>query len=115
MRTGVFTGLFGALLAIAMGGANAASPPAAQVGFAPEELRADFAQMYRGLKAAHFDLYAFTPKRDLDRRCAQMLGKIDRPMSRFEAKVLFELFAAEVRMGHMRGGGFSGGGADGSY
>jgi hypothetical protein len=102
MRTGVFGGLFGALLGIAMSGANAASPPVAEAGFAPEELRADFAQMYRGLEAAHFDLYAFTPKRELDRRYAQMLGKIDRPMSRFEAKVLFELFAGEVRMGHTR-------------
>jgi hypothetical protein len=102
MRAGVFSGLFGALLGIAMGGADAASPPDAEAVFAPEELRADFAQMYRGLKAAHFDLYAFTPKRELDRRYAQMLGKIDRPMSRFEAKVLFELFAAEVRMGHTR-------------
>jgi hypothetical protein len=70
--------------------------------FAPEDPRADFAQMYGGLKAAHFDLYAFTPQCDLDRRYAQVLGQIDRPMTRFEVKVLFELFAAEVRMGHTR-------------
>jgi hypothetical protein len=76
--------------------------PANEARFAPEELRADFAQMYRGLEAAHFDLYAFTPKPELERRYGQVLRKIDRPMTKLEAKVLFELFAAEVRMGHTR-------------
>jgi hypothetical protein len=107
MRISVFGGLLGALLGMAMGAgaaaaASAASAPADEARFAPEDLRADFAQMYGGLKAAHFDLYAFTPQRDLDRRYAQVLGQIDRPMTRFEAKVLFELFAAAVRMGHTR-------------
>jgi hypothetical protein len=101
MRLGVFGGSFGALLSITVG-ASAASPSAEPTAFSPEELRADFAQMYRGLKAAHVDLYAFTPKRQLDGRYAQLLGHINRPMTSFEAKVLFELFAAEVRMGHTR-------------
>lgn len=81
---------------------SAAQPPAEGGMFTPDELRADFAQMYLGLKLAHFDLFAFTPQRRLDRRYAQLLSQLDRPMSRFEAKVLFELFAAEVRMGHTR-------------
>jgi hypothetical protein len=104
MRTGILRGLCGALLGIAVSasGASGASLPANEARFASEELRADFTQMYRGLKAAHFDLYAFTPKRELDRRYAQVLGTIDRPMTKLEAKVLFELFAAEVRMGHTR-------------
>jgi hypothetical protein len=101
MRTGVIGGLIGAVLFVATA-SSAAEPPADQSVIAPEELRADFAQMYQGLKLAHFDLYAFTPQRQLDRRYAQLLGQIDRPMSRFEAKVLFELFAADVRMGHTR-------------
>jgi Peptidase family S41 len=101
MRAGIFGALFGALLNITAG-ASAASPPAETTAFSPAELRDDFAQMYRGLKAAHVDLYAFTPKRLLDERYAQLLGRIDRPMTRFEAKVLFELLAAEVRMGHTR-------------
>ena len=103
MRTGILRGLFGALLGSAIATASSAAQPEAEHAvFAPEELRADLAQMYRGLKSAHFDLYAFTPQRELDRRYAQLLGQIDRPMSRFEAMVLFELFAAEVRMGHTR-------------
>jgi hypothetical protein len=101
MRTGILSGSFGALLSIAMS-TSAASTPMDSERFAPDALRADFAQMYAGLKAAHFDLYAFTPKRELDRRYAQVLGEIDRPMTKFEVKVLFELFAAEVRMGHTR-------------
>jgi hypothetical protein len=101
MRTDIFSALSGAVLCLAMA-SSAAQPPAEQSVFTPEELRADFAQMYQGLKLAHFDLYAFTPQRELDRRYAQLLGKIARPMSRFEAKILFELFAANVRMGHTR-------------
>jgi Peptidase family S41 len=101
MRFGFFSGLCGVLLSITMG-AGAASAPPDQTVFSPAELRADFAQMYCGLQAAHFNLYAFTPKGELDKRYAQLLAQINRPMTRFEAKVLFELFAAEVRMGHTR-------------
>ncbi|HEX3951009.1 MAG TPA: S41 family peptidase [Steroidobacteraceae bacterium] len=105
MRTGLLRGLCGVLLGICMGGASGESVARSALNearFTPEELRADFVQMYRGLKAAHFDLYAFTSKRELDRRYAQVLSKIDRPMTKLEAKVLFELFAAEARMGHTR-------------
>jgi hypothetical protein len=101
MRFDVFSGLFAVLLGFSVG-ASAASPLSDQSVFSPAELRADFAQMYRSLEAAHFNLYAFTPKHDLDKRYAQLLGQINRPMTRFEAKILFELFAAEVRMGHTR-------------
>jgi hypothetical protein len=107
MRTGIFGGLIGAVLWMASASASASASSAAQAPadrsvFTPAELRADFAQMYRGLKSAHFDLYAFTPQRELDRRYGQLLGQIDRPMTRLEAKVLFELFAANVHMGHTR-------------
>ena len=100
MRIGIFSGFIGAVLCMAA--ASSTAEPAERAVFTPEELRADFAQMYRGLKSAHFDLHAFTPQRELDRSYALRLGQIDRPMNRFEAKVLFELFAAEVRMGHTR-------------
>ncbi|MDP9009410.1 MAG: S41 family peptidase [Pseudomonadota bacterium] len=101
MRLGIRGGFFGALLSITLQ-ASAAGPATEATVFSPVELRADFAQMYDGLKAAHFDLYAFAPKRELDRRYAQLLGRINRPMNRFQAKVLFELFAAAARMGHTR-------------
>jgi hypothetical protein len=101
MRFDVLGGLCGILLSVTVGASTASAPPDRTV-YSPEELRADFAQMYRGLKAAHFNLYAFTPKRELDKSYAQLLGQIYRPMTRFEAKILFELFAADVRMGHTR-------------
>jgi hypothetical protein len=93
--------MLGALLCNTVG-ASAADPPPGDSVFSPEELRADFAQMYRGLKAAHFNLYAFTPKRELDKRYGQLMGQINRPMTLLQAKILFELFAADVRMGHTR-------------
>ena len=101
MRRGVLGAMLGALLCNTVGASAAGAPPGESV-FSPEELRADFAQMYRELKAAHFNLYAFTPKRELDKRYAQLRGQIDRPMTLLQAKLLFELFAAEVRMGHTR-------------
>lgn len=70
--------------------------------FSAAELRSDFEQMYRELKAAHFDLYAFTPKPKLDRLYAQTLAGLDRPLTLRQAKDQFELFAAAVHMGHTR-------------
>jgi hypothetical protein len=101
MPTGLCRGLFGVLLGLVIG-VSSASPALQERKFAAADLRADFAQMYRGLQAAHFNLYAFTSKDALDRRYAEQLARINRPMTRLEAKVLFELFAANVRMGHTR-------------
>lgn len=75
---------------------------AAERSFAPAQLREDFERMYRGLQAAHIDLYAFTPKRQLDERYARALADLNTPLTRFQAKVKFQLFAAAVRMGHTR-------------
>lgn len=93
------SGILGLFLCGAAAGAMQATAepkiPAAQ-------LRADFAQMYEELRAAHFDLYAFTPKRRMDRLYSQMRSKLDRPLTHFEAKLRFELFAAAAHMGHTR-------------
>jgi Peptidase family S41 len=79
---------------------NAAAPAEALISAA--DLRADFEQMYRELQEAHFNLYAFTSKQEMDRRFEQMRGQIKQPSTRFEAKLRFELFAAGARMGHTR-------------
>ncbi|HEY0801462.1 MAG TPA: S41 family peptidase [Steroidobacteraceae bacterium] len=104
MRLGFLGGFFGVLLNSVFGAAvhSAPSEKPAEAVFQPAELRADFAQMYRGLQEAHFNLYAFTPKHELDRRYTQLLQGIDHPMTRLEAKLQFELFAAAVHMGHTR-------------
>ena len=101
MRIGRHCAVYGTLLSIAAA-AHASGSQGDEKLFSRQELRTDLAQMYRGLKAAHFNLYAFTPKRELDRRYAQVRDHIDRPMTMLQAKVLFESFAAAVRMGHTR-------------
>jgi hypothetical protein len=96
------------LAALLAGVSLAAQPQAAggalsdEPSFSAAQLRADLKQMYRELKAAHFDLYAFTPKPDLDRRYQEAHAALNRPMTRFQAQTQFELFAAAVRMGHTR-------------
>jgi hypothetical protein len=70
--------------------------------YTPAELRADFAQMYRQLQEAHFNLYAFIGKRELDRQYQAALAQLNEPMTELAAKTRFELFAARVRMGHTR-------------
>lgn len=87
------------LVANLIGAAGSADTPRT---YPPAELRADFEQMYRGFQSAHFDLYAFTPKRELDRRYARMLAGLNRPLTLLQAKTQFELFAATVHMGHTR-------------
>lgn len=97
-----------ALMSMASGVCLAGSHPAPKPSAAPErlysamELRSDFEQMYRELKAAHFDLYAFTPKPELDRLYARTLAGLSRPLTLPQAKNQFELFAAAVHMGHTR-------------
>jgi hypothetical protein len=106
MRLGFLGGFFGVLLSSVFGAAAhaASNEKPAEAVFQAAELRADFAQMYRSLEEAHFDLYAFTPKHELDRRYTQLLRGINHPMTRLEAKLQFELFASAVRMGHTRVG-----------
>jgi len=66
------------------------------------QLQHDFQQMYRGLQEASFDLYAFTPKAELNRLYVEALASFDRPLTLLQAKTRFERFAATVRMGDTR-------------
>jgi hypothetical protein len=75
---------------------------AAERVFTPQELKADFAALYSGLQAAHYDLYAFTPKAALDKEYQRTLAGLDRPMTLFEAQTRFQLFTAQAHMGHTR-------------
>jgi len=70
--------------------------------YAPREIREDFAAMYRGLKSAHVDLYAFTPKSELDAFYAKGLAGFDTPLTEFQVKDRFEQFLAHIHMGHTR-------------
>ncbi len=77
----------------------AATPDAV---FGVQDLRADFADMYRRLQGAHFDLFAFESKAALDQAFETESAALDRPMTRAEAERRFQLFLARVHMGHTR-------------
>jgi hypothetical protein len=84
--------------------AGVAAAADAERRFTPEELRADFDELYQKLRAAHFDLYAYTGQRSLDSAFKDTRDALDRPMTAEQARVRFQRFAAQVRMGHTRVG-----------
>jgi Peptidase family S41 len=65
-------------------------------------VRADFDDLYRRLRAAHFNLYARVPRADYDRLHAAMRRAIRRPESRFEVARRFQRFVAFGRVAHAR-------------
>lgn len=81
-------------------GASAAG--ARESRFTPEQVRADFADLYAGLREAHYDLYAHRPKAEYDRLYATMLAGFDRPLTRAETEERFQLFAAYGQVAHAR-------------
>lgn len=81
---------------------TAATQAGAQEKFTPAQLRADFAAMYQGLQSGDYDVYAFTPKVELDREFAKALAGLNKPMTKFEAEIRFEEFASHIHQGHAR-------------
>jgi C-terminal processing protease CtpA/Prc len=106
MRVWILAIFFAAFVGVANGeettAAASKNTDAATRLYSPEELREDLDQMYRGLQAAHFDLYAFTTKAELERRYRQTRASLRQPLTLLQAKTQFQLFAAAVRMGHTR-------------
>src|ERR1044072_5772133 len=93
-------GLIG--LALAISPAVAAPVAEAERLFTAAELRADFTAMYEGLQSAAFNLYAFTPKAELDKAYRDILASLKKPMTLLKAQIRFEEFASLVHMGHAR-------------
>jgi hypothetical protein len=77
-------------------------PPTPDTVYDAETVRADFDQLYAGLRAAHFDLFAATPQAVFDRRHAEMRARFDHPMTRLEVRRDFQVFTALARHGHAR-------------
>lgn len=91
--------LLSALLALVLAacvGPSRLAPDA----LAPEAVRADLTALYEGLQRAHYDLYANTPRAAYERLYEETLASIDAPMSRLEAHVLLQRFAAAGRVAH---------------
>ena len=80
-------------------GQESADEPAT---FTPEQIRADFGFLYEGLQSANYDLYAFTPRSEFDARYREFRAGFVEPMTRFEAEMAFQRFAALARQSHTR-------------
>lgn len=70
--------------------------------FTPEQIRADFEFMYKGLQSANFDLYAFTSRNEFDIRYEKFREGFVQPMSRFDAEMAFQQFVALAHQSHAR-------------
>jgi hypothetical protein len=82
--------------------ARAAGAPAAEPRFEPEDLRADFAALYEGLQAAHYDLFARRPRAEYDRLYARMRRELDAPLALDEVERRFQRFVAYGNVAHAR-------------
>lgn len=65
-------------------------------------VRADLDALYAGLRSAHYDLFAHTPRADYDRAYARLRAALTGPRSRPEAVKLFMQLAGVGRVGHAR-------------
>lgn len=70
--------------------------------FSGSVLRADFNALYEGLRHAHFNLYAQTPRTEMDLAFRRMLASLNRPLTSFEASAHFQRFTAIGRVAHAR-------------
>lgn len=70
--------------------------------FSPEQIRADFEFMYEGLQSANFDLYAFTERSEFETRYREFSEGFDQPITRFDAEMAFQKFAALAHQAHTR-------------
>jgi C-terminal processing protease CtpA/Prc len=96
----LLSGLIGVTLTVSPVSAEPVAEPERL--FTPAELRADFTAMYEGLQSAAFNLYAFTPKAELDRAYGEIRESLKKTMTLLKAQIRFEEFAALVHMGHAR-------------
>ena len=97
--------ILGALALALLGAPTLAAEPAVAADtqrYSPEVLRADLREMYQRLAAAHYDLYARRSKAEYDAQLEKTLRSLDRPLTRFEAEVAFQKFAAFGRIAHAR-------------
>lgn len=64
------------------------------------ELRADFATLYKSLRASHYDLYAHRSRADYDAYFRGESTALDTPLDRAEAARRFQRFVAYGRVAH---------------
>jgi hypothetical protein len=83
--------------------AQAAPPPASSDGLiGPEAARADLEFLYRSLRSAHYDLYAYRSAAEYDEQFRRISARLAGPMSRLELVRELQPFVAYGRVGHAR-------------
>lgn len=75
-------------------------PAAAETRIAAAEVRAEFEELYRRLRASHYGLYARRSRAEYDELYARMLASFDRPLTPFEVQTRFQTFVAYGRIAH---------------
>ncbi len=91
-----------ALLFLALDLARAGAPvsPPAPAPIPAEDVRRDFQELYEGLRASHYDLYARRPKAQYDACFARTLQGFDHPLPLGEVQAAFQRFTAFGRVAH---------------
>ncbi len=109
VRIKTFGAAMGLAVVVAAGGVDAAvaregqaTTASAEATISAEAMRQDFADLYAGLKQAHYDLFARTSRADYDRLFAAMNAELTGPMSRAEAAAFFQRFMAYGHIAHAR-------------
>jgi C-terminal processing protease CtpA/Prc len=69
---------------------------------APEAVRADFAALYAGLQASHYDPYARRPREQYEALFQHMQAAIDAPLPALEVWRRFQRFVAYGNVAHAR-------------
>ncbi|HYP15408.1 MAG TPA: S41 family peptidase, partial [Bryobacteraceae bacterium] len=67
-----------------------------------DQVRQDLEYLYRTLEAAHYDLYAHTPKAVFEKEYRRIQSSVRAPLTILEAHRLFQRFAALPSIGHCR-------------
>lgn len=82
--------------------ATADTRDAATETYGPEALTEDLAALYEGLREAHADLFAHRSEAEYDAFYERLQSELQHDMTRFEAQVEFQRFAAYGNVAHAR-------------
>jgi hypothetical protein len=88
-------------LLCAVGAASADTPDWSDT-VSVEDARADLEALYRGLAAAHYDLFDHRPRAEYDRKFEETLAALETPMSRYELLLELQKFTAYGNVAHAR-------------
>ena len=67
-----------------------------------KHIQRDFAQLYRDLQLAHFNLFINLPKKEYDKEYAKVMQTITSPMTKLQVQLLFQRFVALGDIAHSR-------------